>query len=345
MTGILKKISDYDRLASELEEKKKALSEAQRKLAETESELEKVKGQLRSALEKAREERRRRAEEESRRGRAEKECAEKARQVEDLSKKLAELEAQASRPEAFAVLSREQDLSPEGVADFVRGIELLPGEECLSALVTETSCEAFLKSVPGMASWAPRLRRGARGLVAFVSERRACVLEPPLPVEADERRVGEAFDLSLIEGLMQKPLMAFVSVHRDAYAVCLFDGQVRDLLFEEEDVLGRSKKGGSSQARFARSREDQVKHLLAEANEAATRLLSGAEPAYLLLEGDERTVSAFLEASATVREHRIIRYALPGKLTKNLVASLPALAWRWRAWVFDLPLPVAQPKG
>ncbi|MBO3804019.1 MAG: hypothetical protein JTT11_09170 [Candidatus Brockarchaeota archaeon] len=345
MTSILKKISDYDRLASELQEKEKALSEAQRKLGEITSELEKVRGQLQSALEKAREERRRRAEEESRRGRAEKECAEKAKQVEDLSRKLAELEARASRPEVFAVLSKEQDLSPERVADFVRGIELLPGEECLSALVTEASCEAFLDSVPGMGAWARRLRRGARGLVAFVSERRACVLEPPLPVQADERRVGEAFDLSLIEPLMEKPLVGFVSVHRDAYAVCLFDGQVRDLVLEEEDVVGKSKKGGSSQARFARSREDQVKHLLLEANEAAARLLSGGEPAYLLLEGDERTVSAFLEASATARDHRIIRYALPGKLTRNLLASLPGLFWRWRGWVFDLPLPVAQPRG
>jgi len=345
MTGILKRISDYERLAAELEESKKSLAEAGQKLNELRSELEKVKGQLDSAVEKAREERRRRAEEESRRGKAEKECGDKAKELEDLSKRIADLEARASRPELFAVLGKEQDLSPEKVSAFVQGIEVWPGEECLSALLPAASCEAFLQRVPGMASWAPRLARGGKGLVAFVSERRACMLEPPLPVEADERRVGEAFDLSLIGGLMEKPLLGFVSVHRDAYAVCLFDGALGESVLEEEDVLGKSKKGGSSQARFARSREDQVKHLLLEAHGAASRLLSKAEPAYLLLEGDDRTVSAFLDMGGTVRGHRIIRYALPGKLTKNLLESLPALVWRWKAWVFDLPLPVGQPKG
>jgi len=345
MTGILKRISDYERLAAELEESKKSLAEAEGKLNELRSELEKVKGQLDSALEKAREERRRRAEEESRRGKAEKEYGEKARELDDLSKRMADLEARASRPEVFAVLSRELELSPEKVPGFVQEIEVWPGEECLSALVSSVGCEAFLQRIPRMASWAPRLARGAKGFVAFVSERRACMLEPPLPVEADERRVGEAFDLSLMGDLMEKPIVGFVSVHRDAYAVCLFDGGLRESVFEEEDVLGRSKKGGSSQARFARSREDQVKHLLLEAHGAASQLLSKAKPAYVLLEGDDRTVSAFLDMGGTIRTHRVIRYTLPGKLTKSLLESLPATVWRWKAWVFDLPLPVSQPKG
>ena len=107
MTGILKRISDYERLAAELEESKKSLAEAGQKLNELRSELEKVKGQLDSAVEKAREERRRRAEEESRRGKAEKECGDKAKELEDLSKRIADLEARASRPELFAVLGKD----------------------------------------------------------------------------------------------------------------------------------------------------------------------------------------------------------------------------------------------
>jgi len=345
MPGLLKKISDYDRLAEELEEAKARLAKSEGDLKEARSEIEKLRSQLESAREKAREERRRRSEEEARRGRAEKKLREKLNEISDLQHRIDSLEAEASRPEAIAVLERESEISCEKVIDYVNGLGFQPGEKCLSATVPPELSEGFLREVPGMLPWASRVIRGGKGLACFVSGRKACFLEPPLPVEQEARSSGGTFDFAILEPLLEKRLVGFVSIHRDLYAVLVLDGEVRERVFEEKDVLGKSKKGGFSQARFARSREDQVKHLLAEAGEAVKRVFSGRNPPYVLVEGDDRTVSAFLEMGGQLGGHRVVRYALPSKLTKRDVDALPEKVWMWKAWSFDLPSRWDQPRG
>ena len=337
MTGLFKKISDYERVAGELEETRKRLSEVEESLREADSDLQRVKSQLNRSLEKVKEERRRRSDEEARRGNVEKQLREKAKELEVLKSKLAELEEAAINPEGVAVLDTESEMEAEKVLSFVNMLNFPPGESCLSIAIPPAQCGPFLTGLAGMASWVPRVAHAGRGLIAFVSGRKGCFLEPPLPVEKEEKSTGAAFDFSVLDPLLEKRLLGFVSIHRDLYAACLFDGEMKEIVFEQKEVLGKSKKGGFSQARYARFREDQVKHLLSEADEVIARFLEKANPTYVLLEGDDRMVSALTEMKGVVDKHRILRYTVTGKLTRGLLENMPRLIWRWRAWVFDLP--------
>ncbi len=344
MTGILRRISDYDRVSQELGEARKRLAQLEDQFDETRSELEKVTRQLEGALEKAGAERRRRAEEEERRGRAERELEDKSRELERLTRDLVAVAAPSPDVQLVAVLDRETELDASQVMGFLQAVQFREGRVCLSAAVGPAGCAALLGDIPGMAAWVSRIGRGGRGIVAFTCGNKACFLEPPLPVQTEERKLGEAFDYSIIEPCLKRPLVGLISVHRDMYALCILNGKVREWVFEEKDVIGRSKKGGSSQARFSRSREDQVKHLLLEAGEVAGDILARSRPEYVLLEGDDRTLAAFRDSFPELDAYRVVRLTLPGKITKELVED-PGFVWRWRAWVFDLPPTPHQPSG
>jgi len=332
-----KKISDYDRLAAELENVKSRLEEVTAELELAREEIKKTTGQLDHAQEKVREERRRRADEEARRGSVEKELEEGLEEIRNLRRELESSREMAAEPERIAVLEREANLEQDGVLEFLHETDFEPGQKCITVSVEPGELESHMESVPGMGPWVPRIAKGNRGLFAFISGRKACYLEPPLPVTEGNNITGEGFEINILDPYLDKPLVGFMSVHHDSYVYGVIDGEVRDSKFEEKDVIGKSKKGGFSQARYSRSREDQFKALLTEVSERAGKLFLESGVQYVFVEGDERAISALANQEGISGGRHIIRFTVPGKMGKKMLGRLPGYLWAWRAWTFVLP--------
>jgi hypothetical protein len=332
-----KKIQEYDRLVTELEETKRRLAEVSRELEVAREELRKTTGQLDHAQEKAKEERRRRADEEARRGGVEKQLSDAQKDIENLEKELQTSRELAAEPERIAVLDREDDLQPDGILEFLHETDFEPGQPCHTVAVVPGELEGYLETVPGMGPWIPRVAKGEKGIFVFIAGRRACILEPPIPVGTGYNLVDEGFDFTVLEEHLKKPLVGFMSVHRDSYAFGILDTKIRKSTFEEKDALGKTKKGGFSQARYSRSREDQFKHLLSEATQLAGKLFDNSDVEYIFVEGDERAMSALSKHEGISEGRRIVRFTVPGKMGKQLQGRLPDFIWGWRAWAFVLP--------
>jgi hypothetical protein len=332
-----RKISDYDRLAEELEEVKARLAEVNKELEDAREELRKTIGQFEHSQERVKEERRRRADEEARRGAVEKQLGSMQEEISSLQSQLRESREIAAEPERIAVLEREADLEQDGVLTFLHETDFEPGQPCITVAVPPIELEAYLEGVPGMGAWISRIAKDERGLFAFFSGRKACFLEPPLPVREGSTNTGEGFDLGILDPYLKKPLVGFMSLHRDSYAFGIIDGEVRESTFEEKDVIGKTKKGGFSQARYSRSRDDQFKHLLTEASDRASKLFLDSGVEYIFVEGDERAISALIGHEGISEGRQIIRFTVPGKMGKAISGRLPGYIWSWKAWAFSLP--------
>jgi hypothetical protein len=335
--NLFRKISDYDRLAEELEDVKTRLVDIKKELEKTKGELRKTIGQLEHSQERVKEERKRRADEEARRGAVEKQLGSMQEEVDSLRKQLQASREIATEPERIAVLEREADLEQDGVLTFLNETDFEPGNPCITAAVPSPELETYLDGIPGMGAWISRIAKDERGLFVFISGRRACFLEPPLPVKEKSSSTGEGFDLATLDPFLEKPLVGFMSLHRDSYAFGIIDGEVRESTFEEKDVIGKSKKGGFSQARYSRSRDDQFKHLLTEAGNGASKLFLDSDVEYIFVEGDERAISALTSHEGITEGRQIIRFTVPGKMGKAISGRLPGYIWSWRAWAFSLP--------
>ncbi len=339
MTGLLTKIRDYDRLLSELDEARENLAQAKARLEEMEAELDKLRSQLDSAHEKLKRERKRKAKEEERRGKVEDQLEKKKQEIAKLESRIEEL-GRRVETNTTATLSEEAEVEGDGVKEFV-GQQRFPSSGiCISAKVPDEEFAQWIDSVPGMAPWASRVAGGRKGLLVFACGTRAVFLEPPLPLKESQNIRDTGFDFSVLENSLGKPRVGFISLHRDRYAVCLLNGALEKSKLERKSVLGRSSKGGFSQARFSRSRQDQAKHLFLEADGEIKGILGDENLEYVLLEGDDVTVSSFLESSESLDERDVVRYTMSQKLSRDLLDRLPSMIWRWRAWVFDLPSPV-----
>jgi peptide subunit release factor 1 (eRF1) len=131
----------------------------------------------------------------------------------------------------------------------------------LSALEIEDLLQKVgVQSVPNELS---QLASSARnGAVLFWGDMRKCLVLPPFPLSEKAvfgGYVGEPLRLLLTSDLM----IGLVLVHLGAYAVGICQGE--KLISSKVGtglVHGRHKKGGSSQQRFQRRRENQVREFL-----------------------------------------------------------------------------------
>jgi len=345
MPSFLGKIRDYDRLRKLLREREEELEALRRENESLREEIARIRSQLRHSQERVREERRRRAEEEKKRGSLQRELDEAKKQIESLRAIAEGLYERTEELDTRAILLEEENLSPEQVKDFVEKYDPGPGEHLSIALPSEERSRIF-SQIPQLSGWAHRIERNDPSLIAFYSGKRVVVLVPPIPVSELQEKRGGSFDLEVLSPFLSKPTSCFISLHRDMYAVCTLDGAVHDIVYERKNVLGKAKKGGFSQARFSRFREDQFRHLVSEAAEKVREAVSSRRPEILFIEADDRAAAIMLKVLSSLLPGRLVRrVSLRSKPTKSDLESLPKIIWRWRAWVFDLKEPSDQPSG
>ena len=100
------------------------------------------------------------------------------------------------------------------------------------------------------------------GAVLFWGLPRKYLILPPFPVE--EAYVSDGYDIEPLRSLLSHDfLIALVLVRLGAYSIGVCQGtKVLDSKTGTGLVHARHKKGGSSQARFARHREKQIEYFL-----------------------------------------------------------------------------------
>jgi peptide subunit release factor 1 (eRF1) len=111
----------------------------------------------------------------------------------------------------------------------------------------------------------------------------------------------EAVELApLFEALEEDHVVAALLVRLGGYAVGVFEGErLVASKVGSRFVKGKHKKGGSSQSRFRRRREEQARALIEEAAEVAARVLEPwrGRVEFVALGGDRKAIDEVLKAS------------------------------------------------
>jgi len=213
--------------------------------------------------------------------------------VNRLEDRVAELEGRIDRE-----ADPERELS-------VRGREPLRGERLDAVLArlrsVDAGAEGALTAYVEDGSDLPSPVREAFGeRAALVARASPCLavaddagvvsaaLRPPMPPEA----FAEWADGFALEPSWFRPegSFAFALVRSDLFALGEYDGGERtDREAIESDVMGAHSKGGFSQARFERRRDEQVDAHLRQCREAIER----RDPDRLILVGDRAALGSF----------------------------------------------------
>ncbi len=143
-----------------------------------------------------------------------------------------------------------------------RAISLYLPQETAQPRVEDLLGKVFATAAvpPGMAEL---IARSAMGAALFGSPRQIRLVLPPFPLR--EEYVTDGFDVGPLRSLLgQDFLIGLVLVRLGAFSIGVCQGaELMDSKSGTGLVHARHKKGGSSQARFARHREKQIEQFLA----------------------------------------------------------------------------------
>ncbi len=186
-----------------------------------------------------------------------------------------------------------------------------------------------------------KLGDGDTGLALFLGWDRALAIVPPLPLTADSAHEGAA-PSRLVKMLGSDPLVGVVLLRLGRYAVGALRG---DRLIASKTgsryVKSRHRAGGSSQRRFARSRERLIRELFDKACEVTRDvfLRSGGDPDHVFLGGETHTLRAFVQRCRYLKDlesktlGRRLAVDRPGQAALDRIALE---VWKSRILTFEV---------
>ncbi|MFP4045622.1 MAG: Vms1/Ankzf1 family peptidyl-tRNA hydrolase [Candidatus Aenigmatarchaeota archaeon] len=128
------------------------------------------------------------------------------------------------------------------------------------------------------------------------------LIKPPLPIEEETWKSGNSFLVEPLEEQLEESEIGLVFLSAGGSGVARFNGDVKTVVVKSS-IKGKHSKGGFSQDRFSRLRDEQVEEHLDEVEEAMKELWSET-PEYVVLSGSQemrkkfqdRNVELFSEA-------------------------------------------------
>ena len=179
--------------------------------------------------------------------------------------------------------------------------------------------------------------RGGCGLAAFRVGGVGLVVAPPFPV--GQTRVLSGWDDGALRGILAADLaVGVVLVRLGRFSVALFrGGKLAASKTDSRYVKGRHSAGGTSQLRYARVREGQVRRLYGKVCEAVSGVLSPA-PDYVVLGGERFTVDGLLKecpALAAMGGITLKRRLNIRDPKRDTLAQAGAMLTESRVWMVD----------
>ena len=246
---------------------------------------------------------------------------------------------QPVRPISKATLVRLLNESAPGPGEHASSCYPRPGEsleflkasgpnestwgECLSGMG-----DAVLRSDTGIAG----LQAGAEGLI----------IVPPFPLT--ETRLVPNWDSQPLLALLEAEyVIGVVLLRLGRFSVAVYRGD--QLLSSKTDaryVKGRHSAGGTSQLRFQRVREGQIRRIYDKACEAAQRQLGpyAGELNYLFLGGEKITLSGFLKVCPFLERFQGITLSRRLNIRdpkRDTLEQVPAILRESRVYRFTWP--------
>lgn len=158
-----------------------------------------------------------------------------------------------------------------------------------------------------------------------------CVLIPPLPVDEEFYRDNKFHLEKIREDLESDVKIGFLSVHAGESAVGMLEGnEFSNFNIVKTGVGNKHSKGGFSQGRFERGRDEQIqKHLKEVVNSIEESM---THPDYLILDGNERMVSELKDQLSI--ETSIIQKSLDiGSVNENNKDEYVEKIWGARIYI------------
>ena len=175
-----------------------------------------------------------------------------------------------------------------------------PREDLLTACYPGASPEgSLLPEHLKKAASAIDSRRG--GIILHCPQLFSLLLIPPFPIKERYSHEGAEFSLDFIREMMEEPVL-LVSAHAgDTFlGVCLSRDKFEAEEMVQSSVMGKHSKGGWSQKRFERLREEDVKAHVDLVMEKLEAMLGRYKPVlhYAVLSGEEslvRQIASFVD--------------------------------------------------
>lgn len=220
------------------------------------------------------------------------------RRVNKLESKIHELEDRLEREteESRAEFRRVETLGGERLEGVLNLLESMESEgENLATAYVEAGGEPGL-DLGGEEEALLRRVDSGRGYVVYVDDYgllRVCLV-PPLPVEKQSVEHSSRFevDRSLFRPDGQH---AVAAIRSDTYAAGVYDGDRLAYSSVSSNVKGGHSKGGWSQGRFERRREEQIEGHVEEAVKEYQEMVGSYDPGLVAVVGERKVAKLFAE--------------------------------------------------
>ena len=167
-----------------------------------------------------------------------------------------------------------------------------PREDLLTACYPGASPEGGLLPEP-LAKAVSAINSQRGGIILHCPQLFSLLLIPPFPIKESHSHEGAEFSLDPIREMMEEPVL-LVSAHAgDTFlGVCLSRDKFEAEELVQSSVMGKHSKGGWSQKRFERLREEDVKAHVDLVTEKLEAMLGRYRPLlhYAVLSGEESLV-------------------------------------------------------
>ena len=198
-----------------------------------------------------------------------------------------------------------QLLGRAGMEQLLKDCAPLPGQPASSAYLRPGEAQGILESCgPEGRAWWEHLRgmnrailRSDTGLAALRSGSLALVILPPYPIA--ENKLSLTWDPSSLQALLEAECtIGVVLLRLGRFSVAVYRGErLESSKTDARYVKGRHHAGGTSQKRFQRIREGQVRRLYDKTCQAVQSQFDpfSGDLDYILLGGDKFTLDGFLK--------------------------------------------------
>lgn len=159
-----------------------------------------------------------------------------------------------------------------------------------------------------------------------------CILLPPFPVKSEFYR-EERLKLEKIKEILNSELeICFISIHAGKSAVGLLEGrEFRSFDLIKSQVKSKHSKGGFSQGRFERRRDEQIQKHLDKVCKHVEESVEGVD--YLVLDGAKKLKSELMDRFSV--NIPLIEKSLDiGKIRKSEKEKYAEKIWGTRLYIF-----------